>query len=419
MAGDSYPASCRRWNLMSEPLKIGLLYPWTGLPEMDRGAARRVVPLVSLLSDHFETIEVLSPGDKEPVTDGNVTYLFHQDAPTERRISSLAYRLFEGTTYHFWRGRVSLRERRQLWHFIQPHFQPSLRAAIRRLASRTDVLLLECPFWASLLSRGSDSKPVILSLHDVLSRAISQPWLKRTVRKFELDACRNANAVVCCTETEADDIRSAGFHPKYIPHGIDLRTQSHPEIPQGPEFEQIDAHRKNGGLVCFFVGSSHEPNREAVEEIGRMSGALQEEPGILFVAAGSCCGRMSPVPNLILLGPVPEATLDWLYSTSDVVLSPLRSGTGSSTKTLEALAKKKILLSSSVGARGYDLVSGRDAILSDDFSNYPAILLGLMKDVSLREKLSANGREFVRAFDSRRVYLPYVEMIKNLLCRQP
>jgi len=399
---------------MSEPLKIGLLFPWKGLPAMDRGSARRVVPLVSLLSEHFETVEVLSPGDRDPVIDGNVTYDFYHDGPGGRWVSGLAYRLFEGTTYYLWRGRASLHERHQLWHYIHPYFQPSLRPAIRRLASRVDVLLLKYPFWSSLLPRGDGSKPVILSLHDVLSGAISQPWLRHTVRGFELDACRRADAVVCCTESDADDIRSAGFDPTYIPHGIDLRAQPCRQIPQGTEFERIDAHKKNGGLVCFFVGSSHKPNREAVEEIGKMSGALLEERGILFVAAGSCCGRMSPANNLIMLGTVPEEALDWLYSACDVVLSPLRSGTGSSLKTLEALAKRKILLSSSVGARGYHLVSGRDAILSDDFAAYPAILRGLMDDKPLREKLSGGGRGFVQAFDSRTVYLPYVGMIKSV-----
>jgi glycosyltransferase involved in cell wall biosynthesis len=355
------------------------------------------------------------------VTEGNVTYTFYQAGPAESRVSALAFRLFEGTTYHFWRGRVPIRERRQWWHYLQPYFQPSLRAAIRHLASRVDVVLLEYPFWSAFLPRGASAKPVILTLHDVLSGMISQPWLSRRVRRLELQACRRADAVVCCTEADASEIRSAGFQAACIPHGIDLSTkpQTSARIPQGPEFEQIDAHRKQGGLVCFFVGSSHDPNREAVEEIGKISGALLEEPGILFVAAGSCCGRVSSARNLILLGPVAEEALNWLYSACDVVLAPLRSGTGSSLKILEALARRKILVASSVGARGYNLVLGRDVILSDDFSAYPAILLGLMNDKPLRDKLSRNGWEFVQAFDNRKVSLPYVEMIKNLASRRP
>jgi glycosyltransferase involved in cell wall biosynthesis len=404
---------------MSERLKIGVLYPWTGLPEMDRGSARRVVPIVSVLSAHFESVEILSPGDKEPVTEGNVTYTFCQAGPAESRVSGLAYRLFEGTTYHFWRGRVPIRERRQWWHYLQPYFQPSLRSAIRHLASRVDVVLLEYPFWSAFVPRGASAKPVILTLHDVLSGMISQPWLRRRVRRLELQACRRAAAVVCCTEADASEIRSAGFQAACIPHGINLSTKPSARIPQGAEFERIDAHRKQGGLVCFFVGSSHDPNREAVEEIGKMSDVLLEEPGILFVAAGSCCGRGSSARNLILLGPVKEEALDWLYSACDVVLAPLRSGTGSSLKILEALARRKILVASSVGARGYDLVPGRDAILSDDFSAYPAILLGLMNDKPLRDKLSRNGWEFVQAFDNRKVSLPYVEMIKDAVSRRP
>lgn len=404
---------------MPEALKIGVLYPWTGLPEMDRGSARRVVPLVSLLADHFETVEVLSPGDKAPAICGNVTYTFHHGGPGERWLAGQAFRLFEGATYHFWRGRVSLRERRQWWHYLQPNFQPSLKAALRSLASRVDVVLLEYPFWSAFLPLGQ--KPVILTLHDLLSGAISQPWLNRRVRNLELCACRRADAVVCCTAADAGEIRSAGVAGECIPHGIDLGDGRQPssQRPQWPECAQIDEHKKRGGLICFFVGSSHEPNREAVEEIRRMSGALMEEPGILFVAAGSCCGRMSPAPNLILLGPVPEEVLGWLYSACDVVLAPLRSGTGSSLKTLEALARNKLLLASSTGVRGHGLVPGRDVILSDDFSGYPAILLSLMNDRPLREKISRNGWEYVQAFEPRKVYLPYVGMIKSVHSKRP
>ncbi|MFZ4776137.1 MAG: glycosyltransferase family 4 protein [Terrimicrobiaceae bacterium] len=406
---------------MSEPLKIGVLYPWTGLPEMDRGSARRVVPIVSLLAEHFESVEVLSPGDKDSVLDGNIKYTFYHPGTAERWLSALAFRLFEGTTYHLWRGRVPVRQRRQWWHYLQPRFQPSLGTAIRRLVSRADVVLLEYPFWSALLPQGAKAKPVILTLHDVLSGMISQPWLKRKVHALELKACRRADAVVCCTEADAGEIRAQGFHTDCVPHGIDLNTQpqSLPRTPTGSEYERIDAHRKQGGLICFFVGSSHDPNREAVEEIRKMSGALSGEADILFVAAGSCCGRESQARNLILLGPVAEGTLDWLYSACDVVLAPLLHGTGSSLKTLEALARRKILVGSGIGARGYDLVSGRDAILCDDFSAYPAILIGLMNDKPMRKKLSRNGWDFVQAFDSRKVYLPYVDVIKKAIAHQP
>ncbi len=401
---------------MAEPLKIGVIYPWTGLPEMDRGSARRLMPVVSLLSAHFDSVEVLSPGEKDSFIEGNITYTFHHPGAAESWLSALAFRLFEGVTHYFWKGEVPVRERRQWWHYLEPHFQPSLGAAVRGLASRVDVILLEYPFWSDLLPRGANAKPVILTLHDMLSGMISQPWLKRKVHALELEACGRADAIVCCTEADANVVGSAGFQADCIPHGIDFSAipQVTPPVPPGPEYDHIEAHRNRGGLVCFFVGSSHVPNQEAVAEIRRMSDALGQETGILFVAAGSCCGRSSPAGNLILLGPVTEEALDWLYSACDVVLAPLRHGTGTSLKTLEALARKKILLSSGVGARGYDLVSARDAILSDDFSTYPDILMGLMNDQPRRKKLSRNGWDFVQAFDALKVYRPYVDTIKRL-----
>ncbi len=404
---------------MPDSCKVGLLYPWPGLPSVDRGAARRVAPLVSLLAEHFESVDILSPGHGSVVAERNIRHRFIAPGRLEKWCGESAFRIYDSFTHQLWRGRTSARERRQWWHHLQPLIQPGLRRAIRDLAANVDVLLLEYPFWASLLPQGTGAKPVLLTLHDILSNSITEPSLKRIVRNCELGACRRANAISCCTEEDSREIRAGGFQPVLIPHGIDITPRPAPDQPDDLDLEVVAGHRQRGGLVCFFVGSSHEPNREAVAEIVKMADSLRHESRLLFVAAGSCCGRMSPRPNLLFLGPVAEATLDWLYSACDIVLAPLRSGTGSSLKTLEALAKRKVLVSTSVGARGYQLVSGRHALLCDALDEYPGILTGLIGDICLRERLAQSGWDFVQAFDNRKVYLPYVEMIRDLASSRP
>ena len=63
--------------------RIAVFYPWTGLPAMDRGSARRVVPLVRLLAERYEQVRVVSPGDRlKRLNLENVEYRFLGPLPS-------------------------------------------------------------------------------------------------------------------------------------------------------------------------------------------------------------------------------------------------------------------------------------------------------------------------------------------------
>ena len=387
---------------------------------MNRGTGRRIVPLIELLAGHFREVTVLSPGRMAEQRYGNIRYLFHQPALIESVLTQFAFRLFDGLTYHFWRGKLSIRERRQWWHYLQPAFQPSLGRAIRDVTRRADIILLDYPFWSRLVHRKirRHPKPVILSILDLLSdAATSHSWLKNRVLKYELEACRRAQAIICDAKFDNERIRAMGFDSEFVPHGFNLSAavdETRTKF-EGPELERIAAHRRNGGMACFFVGSSLIPNREAVEYIAHMANQLKSEPSILFVVAGSCCGRTNPGINMISLGPISESELNELYSLCEVVLAPITSGTGSSLKVLEALVHRRVLVSTNFGVRSHGLVPGKHGIICDDLSEYPGIILRLAKNPGERRRLSEGGWEFVQDFDFKKVYQAYVRTITRLL----
>jgi len=396
---------------MPSNFRIAIFYPYTGLPSMDRGSARRLVPLVEVLAEEFASVTILSPGDAATQKNGNIEYRFHQPTPGEKKLTDLAFRLFDGLTYHAWRSRVDIRERRQWWHYLQPRLQPSLHDQISRLARESDAIVLEYPFWAALMPAG---KPVVMTLNDVLSELVTQPRLKRIVERCELAAYRRASAIVTVTPEDRDKVRAAGFESVLVPHSFPIRDQTEPlNAPEDPGVAGIAARRQRGEMVCLFVGSSLQPNRDAVEFIQGV--AAQSEPGLFFAIAGSCCGKMELGPNIASLGPVSESDLDHLYAACEVVLAPLFAGTGSSLKVLEAFSKRKVLLCTPIGARGYEIVPDREAIVIEDQPAFAAALARLRQDPAERARLAAHGRAFVEAFDSRRVYQAYVQTIQRFL----
>ncbi len=386
---------------------------------MNRGSGRRLVPLIELLASNFREVTVLSPGREGERRYGNIRYAFHQPAPVENALTQFAFRLFDGLTHHAWRGKVGIRERRQWWHYLQPNFQPSLGRAIRDTTRRADVILLEYPFWSRLVHReiGRHPKPVVLSILDLLSDATSHAWLKDRILRYELEACRRAQAIICDAKFDNERLRAMGFDSEFVPHGFNLSVAMERTGVkfEHPELERIASIRRIGGMACFFIGSSLIPNREAVEHIAHMANQLKDEPSILFVVAGSCCGPANSRTNMISLGPISESELNRLYALCDVVLAPITSGTGSSLKVLEALLHRRVLVSTNVGVRSHDVVPGKHAIICDDLSQYPSIILRLAKNPAERSRLSESGWEFMQDFDFKKVYQPYVRTMTRLL----
>ena len=108
--------------------RIAVFYPWTGLPALDRGSARRVVPLVRLLAERYDQIRVVSPGNgSDRWRSGNVEYHFQRPSTLERLWLTAAFMAFDGHFHHLFRGHISARERRQWWHYLQVDFQWNLK----------------------------------------------------------------------------------------------------------------------------------------------------------------------------------------------------------------------------------------------------------------------------------------------------
>ena len=399
-------------------LSVAVLYPYTGLPSMDRGAARRLMPLVSLLSENFSRITVLSPGAGPFVRDG-VEFVPVTETHNGRLFLELAFKLYDGLTYHAF-NRLDIRSRRQWWNFIRPLLDNSLHRALAKVSASADVILLEYPFWSRTLeqSMAGDRKTVVLTLHDLLSDICQNACLRRRVHNCELAAARRAQSVVCVTEKEARQMRDEGVEAIHVPHGLVFSEQepTTAKMPDDPAIAEIAERAKSGELVCFFLGSSLIPNRQAAENITAMAREFDPNDRIVFVTAGACCGPGRPAPNVYSLGPVSEQDLETLYSLCTVVLAPLQSGTGASLKVIEGMAHGKILVTTRTGIRGYDesIRDGQEAMVCDDLTAWPDILRRLAADESLRSSLSQEGRDCARRFDYRNVYKPYVDIIARL-----
>jgi glycosyltransferase involved in cell wall biosynthesis len=83
-----------------------------------------------------------------------------------------------------------------------------------------------------------------------------------------------------------------------------------------------------------------------------------------------------------------------------VYVVPLRAGGGTRLKIFEALAMAKPVVSTTVGAEGLALESGRHFVAADDPETFAGAVVSLLRDPARRRALGTAGRDLVETYYS-------------------
>ncbi len=117
-------------------------------------------------------------------------------------------------------------------------------------------------------------------------------------------------------------------------------------------------------------------------------------------------GRFDPAqrslddrPQVDLVGPVPDMAGE--LARADLVVVPLRYGSGTRVKILEAFAHRVPVVSTTVGAEGLGVESGRHLLLADAPAGFAEACARLLVDAELRRRLAeAAHAHFLDRFES-------------------
>jgi glycosyltransferase involved in cell wall biosynthesis len=135
----------------------------------------------------------------------------------------------------------------------------------------------------------------------------------------------------------------------------------------------------------LFVGSSASANVDGLDwflaEIWPR--ILAERPDTKLTVAGSVCTAITSTPvGVSLRGRVPDLTP--LYRRADVVISPLRVGSGLKIKLIEALAHGKPVVGTTVTAQGVAHLLDGAVALADTPEAFASEVLSLLNQPLLR-----------------------------------
>ena len=235
----------------------------------------------------------------------------------------------------------------------------------------------------------------------------------RLLRAQEPALFRRVSRVLVCSEPERSSLETVapGVAVEVVPNGVDC------ERVQPAPFEGT-----LGSSDLVFVGDlGYGPNADAVQWFAEevLPRVRAQEPAARLVAVGK-----NPPPevvrlaeareDLVVTGFVPEVA-PYLREARLCVV-PIRYGSGTRLKVLEAFAHAKPTLSTRVGAEGIDARDGEHLLLRDGASELAEAVVELLRDDGRARELGRRGRELAEErYAWPRIGAHLVELHRSLL----
>lgn len=151
--------------------------------------------------------------------------------------------------------------------------------------------------------------------------------------------------------------------------------------------------------LLFVGGFSHEPNVDAMlfflQQVLPLIREMKPNVHLNIVGANPPDSiRRLAGQKVSITGFVPD--LRPYLDSAAVSIAPLRFGAGMKGKVGEALAAGLPLVTTSIGAQGMPLVSGRDCMIFDQPQEFASAVVQVLSNADLWRTLSENGRKFMQ-----------------------
>jgi glycosyltransferase involved in cell wall biosynthesis len=239
-----------------------------------------------------------------------------------------------------------------------------LKQTIQQSLLTSQLVVCSHPYLYPMLKAFS-TIPIVHESHNVefllkqqmLKDSTHNQQLLETLRTAEAQACNETVLTTVCAQDDA--LRFAQLYDYdsqstvVVANGVDLSSVKYLSTEQRKVLKTTlgIAHQK----LAIFIGSWHQPNIEAVDEIIKMAPELSD---FSFVVIGSVGGyyKEHKIPkNMAFAGLVTDEEKQLFLSTADVALNPMLTGSGTNLKMLDYMVAGVPVVSTEIGARGLNI----------------------------------------------------------------
>jgi polysaccharide biosynthesis protein PslH len=206
------------------------------------------------------------------------------------------------------------------------------------------------------------------------------------IRCYEARHYRNFDAAVAVSERDKSllarlcpDLRTDVVH-----NGVDV------------DYFQPDVDAELDACLAFVGHYGYPPNNDAAhyfcgEILPQIRSAMDNAT---FLAVGrDAPPELGLYPGVKVIGTVPDVR-PYLRQAA-VVVVPVRAGSGTRIKILEAMAMGKAIVSTTLGAEGLEIEHGKHLLLADSPASFAEAVLTLMRNRTERRALGHEARRLV------------------------
>ncbi|MFT7485610.1 MAG: glycosyltransferase involved in cell wall biosynthesis, partial [Candidatus Paceibacteria bacterium] len=290
---------------------------------------------------------------------------------------------------------------------VQHNDNPALRAVISEVLSRDKIDALHFNHLDTTAYVDLEAAPpIVIDTHNLLfdyyerraqvESGFFGAWVcrreARIMRGLEPATFRRARCVVVCSETERERLLAldASLNVSVVPNGVDCAGID------------VVSELLQERCVVFVGDLAYGPNRDACSYfIAEILPLVQEqEPRARFLAVGK-----NPPQELVELGRSREDitvtgfvddVAEWIQRAQCYVV-PIRYGSGTRLKVLEAFAFGIPTVSTTIGAEGIEYAEGEDILIRDEPVGMAQAILGLFEDQSRAQSMASKARAKVEA----------------------
>jgi PEP-CTERM/exosortase A-associated glycosyltransferase len=294
-----------------------------------------------------------------------------------------------------------------------------LRARLRELieSERPDFLHAHSPCLTAMAAIGL-GKPVVYEMRSSWEDAAVSTGTTtegsaryRISKALETSVLRRADAVTTICEGLREEVILRGVaadRVTVVPNAVDVEAFTPSQAVDSPMRAK---HGLNGCFVLGFIGSFFAWEGLSLL-IDAMPAVLAKRPDarLLLVGGGvhdpalrSQTERLGLTKQIVFAGQVPHKDVNAYYDAIDLLVYPrlpMRlTNMVTPLKPLECMALGKVQVASDVGGHRELIKDGETGVLfrAGDPAAAAASILAVMDNPALRQRLSANGPEFVRA----------------------
>lgn len=272
---------------------------------------------------------------------------------------------------------------------------------LKKLFPDTPCILVEHNVYWNFLKHDMTAGPGIKRLP---LRFPVVPWLQWRAKKEEKSYLRKAEHTIVCSQTDRNEILKElpNLHNKItvIPNCLDLSSYPLSQVL--------------GESILFMGSLTYSANRDAVDIICQK--IAPKFPNIPFQILGSGKYPKAHPDNVHFLGHVKD--IRPFLSNCRIFIVPLRFGSGTRWKILEAFAMQRPVLSTPKGAEGLEVSHGENIWIEENWDLFNKAIEELLENRQLANRLAQNGRRLVEGrYDypnySSKVLEIYESLVKN------